>query len=101
MVSSKGKIIGEARKYDPFCRFGEIMLYEIDNFGFIPGYISKNWSVMSEQDIYSNRRLTLNLHEAKYQMWKRHNISELKEYYEKEGHEDRNFERFCRKMFRI
>ena len=76
------------------------MLYEIDTFGFVPGYISKNWYVMSERDIYSSIRLTRNLHEARYQAWKRHNISELKEDYQNEGHEDRNFERFCREVFK-
>jgi len=29
-VDRRGKIRGEARNYDPYSRFGEIMLYEID-----------------------------------------------------------------------
>jgi hypothetical protein len=36
-----GKVIGEARRYDPYSKFGDIMLYDIDSFGFVPGYVSK------------------------------------------------------------
>ncbi len=92
-------IRGEARNYDPYSRFGEIMLYEIDVFGFVAGYISKEWHVMSEQDIFADRRLVRRLYEAKYQTWKRYNISELIEEYKKNNQSEGNFEKFCRELF--
>ena len=76
------------------------MLYDIDSFGFVCGYISKNWGVMSERDLLADRHLAGRLKEAKYQSWKRHNILELKEEYERENPPYRDgFERFCREMF--
>ncbi|MBI2005301.1 MAG: hypothetical protein HYS80_00890 [Candidatus Aenigmarchaeota archaeon] len=76
------------------------MLYDIDAFGFVGGYISKNWNVMSEQDLLVDKYLGRRLKEAKYQVWRRHNILELKTTYEKFNPEHKNdFERFCREMF--
>lgn len=76
------------------------MLYDIDSFGFVCGYISKNWSVMSERDLLADKHLAVRLKEAKYQSWKRHNILELKEEYDmmfKAGHA---FDTFCREVYR-
>ncbi len=76
------------------------MLYDIDSFGFVCGYISKNWNVMSERDLLAVRHLGKRLMETKYQSWKRHNILELKEEYERENPPYRyGFEKFCRNMF--
>lgn len=100
VVDPRGKIRGEARNYDPYSRFGDIMLYEIDVFGFVPGYVSKNWQVMSEEDVLGDRKLARRLYEAKYQVWKRYNINELHECYKRKNNEyGANFERFCRKEF--
>lgn len=76
------------------------MLYEIDAFGYLAGYISKNWQVMSEEDILADGKLARRLYEAKYQVWKRHNILELKDEYQKKNslYKD-SFERFCREIF--
>ena len=76
------------------------MLYDIDVFGFVSGYISKTWNVMSEKDLLSDKHLSERLMEARYQSWKRHNVLELREEYEgmeplyKDG-----FEKFCREVF--
>jgi len=76
------------------------MLYDIDAFGYVPGYVSRNWQIMSEEDMLADRRLARRLYEAKYQVWKRHNILELKGEYEKiKSVSDLEFERFCRKLF--
>jgi len=101
VVDPHGKIRGEVRNYDPYSRFGEIMLYDIDSFGFISGYISKNWDVMSEKDILVDRKLASRLYETKYQIWKRYNVHELYELYEKRNQECAdNFEKFCRDVFK-
>jgi len=76
-----------------------VMLYDIDAFGFVGGYISKNWNVMSEQDLLADKHLGRRLKEAKYQVWKRYNIFDLKEEYEKCRPACGTFERFCRKTF--
>lgn len=99
VVDPRGKVRGEARNYDPYSRFGEIMLYDIDAFGFVPGYVSKNWQIMSERDLLEDGRLARRLNEAKYMVWKRQNIIELKEEYERYKNVDKNFERFCREVF--
>ena len=101
IVDNRGRIRGEARRYDPYARFGEIMLYEIDSFGFVAGYVSKNWQVMSEEDLLADRKMGRRLREAKYQAWKRHSIVDLHEEYErKNGLYRGNFEKFCRDLFR-
>ena len=93
-------IRGETRRYDPYARFGEIMLYEIDAFGFVSGYVSKNWHIMSEDDLLADSRMAKRLQAAKYQVWKRHNITELQEAYERKNAQYRgSFEKFCRKTF--
>ncbi|MGI0086899.1 MAG: hypothetical protein ACREBI_02915 [Nitrosotalea sp.] len=54
---------------------------------------------MSEEDIRADSRLARNLYEAKYQVWKRHNISELIGEYKKDNPKEENFEKYCRKTF--
>ncbi|MBI3842941.1 MAG: hypothetical protein HY295_07380 [Thaumarchaeota archaeon] len=98
-MDNRGRIKGEAKRYDPYSRWGEIMLYDIDAFGFVCGYVSKNWQIMSERDLNEDRRLARRLNEAKYRVWKRHNIIELKEEYERHKLTGKNFERFCREVF--
>jgi len=100
VVDSRGRIRGEARRYDPYAKFGEIMLYEIDVFGFVLGYVSNSWKIMSEQDLLSDRHLARRLREAKYQVWKRHNILELNQTYERLYTErGADFERYCRYLY--
>lgn len=101
VVDPRGKIRGEVRNYDPYSRFGEIMLYDIDSFGFISGYVSGDWNVMSEEDLLADRRLARRLYEARYRLWKRRCISYLRESYENRPPEYKSsFERFCRNVFR-
>jgi hypothetical protein len=100
IVDNRGRIRGEARRYDPYARFGEIMLYDIDAFGFVSGYVSKNWQVMSEEDMLVDRRLARKIYGTKYNVWKRYNILELKEKYDMENSNHRqDFEKFCRKQY--
>lgn len=100
VIDRIGKIRGEVRNYDPYSRFGEIMLYEIDEFGFVPGYISIKWSVMSEEDISVNRKLSKRLRQAKYQAWKRSNIDYLLKEYNNVYRNADNFEMFCSEKYR-
>jgi hypothetical protein len=58
-VIENGRIIGETRRYDPYSGFGDIMLYEIDSFGFVSGYIGRDLQVMSEQDIVQDEVLKI------------------------------------------
>jgi hypothetical protein len=100
VLDRRGKIRGEVKNYDPYSRFGHVMLYDIDVFGFVPGYISIKWRVMSEEDMAANKRLADRLYETKYQVWKRHNIHELHDLYEKSDQEYKNdFEKLCRDLY--
>lgn len=92
---------GEARNYDPYSRFGEIILYDLDIFGFVSGYVSRNWDVMSEEDLLADSRLARRLYEAKYQVWMRKNVNHLKCEYLKKYHtyDKREFEKLCRELF--
>lgn len=96
IVDNRGRIRGEAKRYDPYSRWGEVMLYEIDAFGFLPGYISKNWQIMSKEDILSDRRLARRFVEVKYQTWKRYNIIDLIAEYDRMFKDRDHFERFCK-----
>jgi len=98
LVSDEGKIIGEARRYDPYSKFGDIMLYEVDAFGFVPGFISKGVKLMSEEDLKADRKLRKELEESKYEVWKRHNIQELLQDYER-NERFNGFESFCRRLY--
>lgn len=90
------------KRYDPYSRFGDIMLYDIDIFGFVSGYVSRNWQIMSEQDLLADKRLAGRLYEAKYQVWMRHNSLHLKVEYMKKyrRYDKREFEKLCRDLFR-
>lgn len=99
VIDRIGKIRGEVKNYDPYSRFGEIMLYDIDEFGFVPGYISMKLHVMSEEDISVNKKLSKRLRQAKYQAWKRSNINRLLNEYSKYLNME-IFERFCVDMYR-
>jgi hypothetical protein len=70
-------VVGEARKYDPYSKFGHMMLYEIDSFGFVPGFIKKGLRLMSEDDLVSDEKLRKSLEGAKYEKWKRYHIVDL------------------------
>ncbi len=71
------KISGEARRCNPYSKIGEIMRYKVNSFVFIYGYVSRNWGVMSEQNVLADKKLSVRLYEAKYQAWKRRNVTEL------------------------
>lgn len=76
------------------------MLYDIDVFGFVPGYISIKWRVMSEEDMVANKRLANRLYETKYQVWKRHNIDSLIRSYNDMYRNSDTFEIFCSEMYK-
>lgn len=94
-MDRKGKIVGEARRYDPYSRFGDILLYEVDVFGFCPGFIHADWTLMSERDIKENEKLRKELKQTIYDLWRRRNILELVTKYEK-GNQQQSFTEFCR-----
>jgi len=100
IVDSRGRIRGEARRFDPYARFGEIMLYEIDAFGFVAGYVSKNWQVMSEDDLLADSRMAKRLQAAKYHVWKRHNIIDLIAEYDRIFKDRNHFDRFCKIIYK-
>ncbi|MEM3112367.1 MAG: hypothetical protein QXY90_04935 [Candidatus Anstonellales archaeon] len=99
LVDDDGKVVGEARRYDPYSKFGEIMLYDIDSFGFLPGFISKGLRLMSEEDMMSDDRLRKSLETAKYETWKRHNIVDLIAEYDQMCKNREFFETFCKRMY--
>lgn len=77
------------------------MLYDIDIFGYVSGYVARNWQVMSEQDLLADKNLARRLYETKYQVWMRHNGLHLSvEYMEKyRRYDKREFEKLCREFF--
>jgi len=95
VVDEYGRIIGEARGYDPYSRFGEVMFYEIDVFGFIAGYIHDNWNVLSRTDIVNDKILLKQLEKTEYENWKRHNIAELMIKYDRKP-QNESFTDFCK-----
>lgn len=99
LVDDDGKVIGEARSYDPYSQFGEIMLYEIDSFGYVSGFIKKGLRVMSEVDIMSDENLKKSLESAKYESWKRYNILDLIAEYDRMFKDRNHFERFCKIVY--
>jgi hypothetical protein len=98
-VDDDGKVVGEARRYDPYSRFGEIMLYDIDSFGFVPGYIKKGLRLMSEEDMMSDENLRKSLESAKYETWKRYNIVDLIAEYDAMFKNREFFETFCKRIY--
>ncbi|MFY9300026.1 MAG: hypothetical protein WAO91_02390 [Candidatus Nitrosotenuis sp.] len=99
LVDDDGKVIGEARGYDPYSKFGEIMLYEIDAFGYVPGFIKKGLRLMSEADLMSDENLRKSLEAAKYESWKRYNIMDLIAEYDRMFKDKDHFERFCKCIY--
>ncbi len=71
------------------------MLYDIDSFGFVPGFLHGNWSVMSEEDLMQNKKLRKSLASSQYKNWKRHNITELMSEYDEKYHIE-SFVDFCK-----
>ncbi|MEM3112333.1 MAG: hypothetical protein QXY90_04765 [Candidatus Anstonellales archaeon] len=100
LVDSRNNVIGEAREYDPYSCFGYIMLYEIDSFGFVPGYVSNGIRLMSEDDLKSDEGLRRSLEAAKYETWKRHNIVDLIAEYDRMFKNGEFFETFCKRIYR-
>ncbi len=98
-MDERGKIRGEARRYDPYSRFGEIMLYDIDAFGFCPGFITSRWSLMSENDLKQDQKMREQLEQTKYEVWKRHNITELMVRYSQDHKASESFDQFCKKTY--
>lgn len=98
-MDDDGKVIGEARSYDPFSKFGDIMLYEIDVFGYVPGFVKKGLRIMSEEDLMSDENLRRSLEAAKYESWKRYNIMDLIAEYDRMFKDRNHFERFCKCVY--
>jgi hypothetical protein len=99
LVDDYGKVVGEARRYDPYSQFGHIMLYEIDAFGYVPGFIKKGLRLMSEEDMVSDKNLRKSLEEAKYDKWKRYHIVDLVAEYDAMCKQRSFFETFCRRIY--
>lgn len=99
LVDDDGKVVGEARSYDPYSQFGEIMLYEIDSFGYVSGFIKKGLRVMSEEDLMSDENLKKSLESAKYESWKRYNIVDLIAEYDSMCKQRSFFETFCKRIY--
>ena len=76
------------------------MLYEIDSFGFVTGYISKNWDLMSKVDLLQDKKLRKELERVQYEDWKKHNLPELKERWDNYGSKYSEFKEFCRRIYR-
>lgn len=99
LVDDYGKVVGEAREYDPYSKFGHIMLYEIDSFGYVPGFIKKGLRLMSEEDLLSDDKLRKSLESAKYETWKRYNIVDLIAEYDQMCKNREFFETFCKRIY--
>ena len=89
-----------AKRYDPYSKFGEMMLYDIDSFGFVMGFLRKGWQVMSESDLMQDENLRKSLDVAKYDVWKRYNIVSLMSDYSKMFDDRDHFEMFCRGIYK-
>lgn len=101
VVDDRKKIVGEARRYDPYSHYGEIMFYEMDSFGFISGYLKDNWTVMSKADLLNDKKLKKELEMVEYEDWKKHNITEMKQRWENYGWKrDDDFEVFCKRIYK-
>lgn len=100
IVDEHGRIKGEAKRYDPYSKFGEMMLYDVDSFGFVIGFLGKGWQVMSESDLMQDEKLRKSLEIAKYDVWKRYNIIDLMSDYGKMCKNMDNFEVFCRRIYK-
>ena len=99
LINKRGKIVGEARNFDPYSLQGEIMMYDVDSFGFMKGYLRRKHRFMSEEDIINDLSLYKELKVVKYKQWKRHNLVELMKEYRIHGKRCKNFDYFCRKIY--
>jgi hypothetical protein len=99
LVDDYGKVVGEATRYDPYSKFGHIMLYEIDSFGYVPGFVKKGLRLMSEEDMLSDDKLKKSLEEAKYEKWKRYHIVDLIAEYDSMCKQRSFFETFCKRIY--
>jgi hypothetical protein len=99
LVDDAGRVVGEALKYDPYSQFGHIMLYEIDSFGYVSGFIKKGLRVMSEEDMVSDEKLRRSLENAKYEKWKRYHIVDLIAEYDQMCKNRSFFETFCKCIY--
>ena len=99
LIDEKGKVVGEARNFDPYSKRDDIMMYEIDSFGFTFGYLRGKYLIMSEEDLANDKQLIQELKTAKYEQWKRSNISELMREWDVHGDKFDNFDFFCRKIY--
>ena len=75
------------------------MMYDVDSFGFTSGYLKGDYKIMSEEDLIHDKSLIKELRVAKYEQWKRHNVSELMREYCIHGKKFNNFDFFCRKVY--
>jgi hypothetical protein len=75
------------------------MLYEVDSFGFVPGFVSKGVKLMSEEDLKADDNLRKEFEETKYLVWKRHNIADLIEEYDRTFKSYGLFETFCKRIY--
>lgn len=99
IIDEHGRVKGEAKRYDPYSKFGEMILYDIDSFGFVMGFLNKGWQVMSESDLMQDEKLRKSLEVAKYDVWKRYNIIHLMSDYGKMFDDRDHFEIFCRSIY--
>lgn len=99
LVDDKGKIVGEAKNFDPYSKQGDIMMYEIDSFGFTYGYLKEKYHLMSEEDLVNDKSLIKELANVKYDKWRRKNMSELMHEWDIHGEKFDNFDFFCRKIY--
>ena len=44
LIDEEGKIVGETKNFDPYSKQGDIMMYEIDAFGFTNEYLKGQYS---------------------------------------------------------
>ena len=74
-------------------------MYEIDAFGFTNGYLQGSYHLMSEEDLRHDKSLIRELSNAKYEQWKRKNITDLMYGLDIHGEKFDNFNFFCKKIY--
>jgi len=99
LVDDYGKVVGETKQYDPYSKFGHIMLYEIDSFGYVHGFVKNGLRLMSEEDLMTDENLRKSLEEVKYDKWKRYHIVDLITEYDSMCKQRSFFETFCKRLY--
>ena len=96
-IVNQGKIIGEVDDYQPYEHEG---CYEIYARGdrLTHGSLQPDWTVMSEQDILQDKKLSSVFQEVKYQVWRKTNNSDLLKEYDYQRQNLVDFDNFCRKL---